>query len=102
EIGNYAEMKQVRVGDRTKVHHKSYLGDAWVGADVNIGPDPGVPQDRKSTRLNSSHLVRSYAVFCLKKKKFSVARKSGHRSDRPPAFSTRLTGFLQFQHPLIP
>src|SRR5256885_5179960 len=28
----------------------------------------GVP-DRKSTRLNSSHLVISYAVFCLKKKK---------------------------------
>jgi len=37
EVGNYAEMKQVRVGDRTKVHHKSYLGDAWIGADVNIG-----------------------------------------------------------------
>src|SRR5256885_11146045 len=28
-----------------------------------------VNQDRKSTRLNSSHLVISYAVFCLKKKK---------------------------------
>src|SRR5256885_7325894 len=28
-------------------------------------------QDRKSTRLNSSHLVISYAVFCLKKKKTS-------------------------------
>src|SRR5256885_3758302 len=27
-----------------------------------------VPGDRKSTRLNSSHLVISYAVFCLKKK----------------------------------
>src|SRR5256885_6846669 len=27
------------------------------------------PGDRKSTRLNSSHLVISYAVFCLKKKK---------------------------------
>src|SRR5256885_10183702 len=27
------------------------------------------PPDRKSTRLNSSHLVISYAVFCLKKKK---------------------------------
>src|SRR5256885_9749194 len=27
-----------------------------------------VDQDRKSTRLNSSHLVISYAVFCLKKK----------------------------------
>src|SRR2546426_4734145 len=33
--------------------------------------DAGEPQrlDRKSTRLNSSHLVISYAVFCLKKKK---------------------------------
>src|SRR2546426_5763577 len=29
---------------------------------------PARPQDRKSTRLNSSHLVISYAVFCLKKK----------------------------------
>src|SRR5436305_3482277 len=28
-----------------------------------------VPQDRKSTRLNSSHVRISYAVFCLKKKK---------------------------------
>src|SRR6266850_3116803 len=33
-------------------------------------PFPQVgPEDRKSTRLNSSHLVISYAVFCLKKKK---------------------------------
>src|SRR2546426_5705436 len=31
--------------------------------------DESVQQDRKSTRLNSSHLVISYAVFCLKKKK---------------------------------
>src|ERR671910_1979705 len=30
---------------------------------------PGLRRDRKSTRLNSSHLVISYAVFCLKKKK---------------------------------
>src|SRR5256885_10271930 len=30
---------------------------------------PGLAPDRKSTRLNSSHLVISYAVFCLKKKK---------------------------------
>src|SRR5256885_5059958 len=28
--------------------------------------------DRKSTRLNSSHLVISYAVFCLKKKKMTI------------------------------
>src|SRR3712207_9369681 len=32
------------------------------------GPDHGL-QDRKSTRLNSSHANISYAVFCLKKKK---------------------------------
>src|SRR5256885_4117087 len=34
------------------------------------GRAAGAPgEDRKSTRLNSSHLVISYAVFCLKKKK---------------------------------
>src|SRR5205807_4122875 len=32
-------------------------------------PESAIVQDRKSTRLNSSHLVISYAVFCLKKKK---------------------------------
>src|SRR2546426_5587573 len=31
-------------------------------------------RDRKSTRLNSSHLVISYAVFCLKKKKYIISR----------------------------
>src|SRR2546426_1688554 len=34
--------------------------------------DAEVGQDRKSTRLNSSHLVISYAVFCLKKKKMTT------------------------------
>src|SRR2546426_7399595 len=31
-------------------------------------------RDRKSTRLNSSHLVISYAVFCLKKKKIKIIK----------------------------
>src|SRR2546426_5388295 len=38
-------------------------------------------QDRKSTRLNSSHLVISYAVFCLKKKNtclWLTNRQAGH------------------------
>src|SRR5256885_2889201 len=39
---------------------------------------PGTFLDRKSTRLNSSHLVISYAVFCLKKKKKSRLTASGH------------------------
>src|SRR5947199_2186851 len=34
--------------------------------------------DRKSTRLNSSHLGISYAVFCLKKKKKNVEHKHDH------------------------
>src|SRR5256885_11218148 len=37
-------------------------------------------EDRKSTRLNSSHLVISYAVFCLKKKKHM---KKTSTSDKP-------------------
>src|SRR5256885_12954524 len=55
------------------------------------GPGP----DRKSTRLNSSHLVISYAVFCLKKKKkHSEGGLSGRlksdRSDRLSTLSTSL------------
>src|SRR5256885_7992573 len=37
------------------------------------GRSRGPGADRKSTRLNSSHLVISYAVFCLKKKKKNKA-----------------------------
>src|SRR5436190_7484599 len=35
---------------------------------AHSSPPPGFVRDRKSTRLNSSHTVISYAVFCLKKK----------------------------------
>src|SRR5256885_7349279 len=42
-------------------------------ADEALRTNPSMPsQDRKSTRLNSSHLVISYAVFCLKKKTCSA------------------------------
>jgi bifunctional UDP-N-acetylglucosamine pyrophosphorylase / glucosamine-1-phosphate N-acetyltransferase len=37
EIGNYAEIKKSRLGARVRQHHFSYLGDAQVGDDVNIG-----------------------------------------------------------------
>src|SRR5690349_22761883 len=45
-----------------------------AGRVAPAGPLPGrgyafYAQDRKSTRLNSSHVENSYAVFCLKKKK---------------------------------
>src|SRR5436305_9958544 len=42
----------------------------WAGWSTRCWPSPArTPQDRKSTRLNSSHVRISYAVFCLKKKK---------------------------------
>src|SRR5256885_2521247 len=51
--------------------------------------------DRKSTRLNSSHLVISYAVFCLKKKKQPA------RSDIPSSHRTVDSSRRQ-SHPLRP
>src|SRR5687768_18094548 len=44
------------------------LMEAW-GYKIKIGETIGKREDRKSTRLNSSHGYISYAVFCLKKKK---------------------------------
>src|SRR5258708_39935004 len=55
-------------------------GDNWVIEGVALVKNPGnvrldftkaTPSDRKSTRLNSSHQIISYAVFCLKKKKIA-------------------------------
>src|SRR5258705_8312597 len=45
--------------------------DAIVEVKKERGVDRVFIKDRKSTRLNSSHLGISYAVFCLKKKNFS-------------------------------
>src|SRR5256885_7123960 len=54
-------------------------GATYRRTTSNFIPQPGtLPQefqDRKSTRLNSSHLVISYAVFCLKKKKIPERTK---------------------------
>src|SRR5256885_12812263 len=56
------ESEQLRVKARAALH----IG----GDDVHVIEcvDAHAQLDRKSTRLNSSHLVISYAVFCLKKK----------------------------------
>src|SRR5690625_6605691 len=50
------------VGDRADRH----LGDVEAGVELL---EHATGEDRKSTRLNSSHVAISYAVFCLKKKK---------------------------------
>src|SRR5438552_14516889 len=41
----------------------------WRDCPPPLRPSRAPPRDRKSTRLNSSHQIISYAVFCLKKKK---------------------------------
>src|SRR3712207_7838490 len=64
-----------RDGDRQRAQ-RHLLGRPRVAAAAHLGElpaqprgfDDGVPRDRKSTRLNSSHANISYAVFCLKKK----------------------------------
>src|SRR5579864_8752333 len=67
-------------------------------------------QDRKSTRLNSSHMSISYAVFCLKKKKNNQRKRRIHRKTNPVLVghkfhsgysSTRLQGTVHFFHQLF-
>src|SRR3712207_9017788 len=64
-------------------------GDAPACEGTGISARPVQPalldvlQDRKSTRLNSSHANISYAVFCLKKKKNILVLQSTHLHFRP-------------------
>src|SRR5256885_2401028 len=61
-------------------------GIAGVAAAYHLAVRRGVTDvvlDRKSTRLNSSHLVISYAVFCLKKKKNNSMPYLLHKSRMP-------------------
>src|SRR5699024_11933978 len=53
---------------------RSFLPPRWWAG--------GCPtEDRKSTRLNSSHVSISYAVFCLKKKNNEIVHTRGERED---------------------
>src|SRR3989442_6662383 len=53
-----------------------------------------LPGDRKSTRLNSSHVRISYAVFCLKKKKHSkLSQSSCAITSRPSSYARDPTGW---------
>src|SRR3989454_9266146 len=62
---------EVRGLDPADVRARRHAGEAAgevVPRAAVVAREPDVAVDRKSTRLNSSHLVISYAVFCLKKK----------------------------------
>src|SRR2546426_2924659 len=67
-------VAQVReAGEERRPHHRARRSDRGHPRSQPHPPANRLRQperrDRKSTRLNSSHLVISYAVFCLKKKK---------------------------------
>src|SRR4051812_1872487 len=68
-IGSHLAEELTRRGNRVRV-----VDSFITGKRRNLAHLPGVElldsrKDRKSTRLNSSHMSISYAVFCLKKKK---------------------------------
>src|SRR5437588_1370017 len=65
-------LGQTRERERGKQHHRALREVEYARGledQHEAERDQRVEEDRKSTRLNSSHTVISYAVFCLKKKK---------------------------------
>src|SRR5690242_21627242 len=66
EMDKAAQLMQALPPDRA-ARDMSAAVDYVAGLDGVTGDGVGVVGDRKSTRLNSSHMSISYAVFCLKK-----------------------------------
>src|SRR5205807_8875176 len=62
----------LRAGAADRQRRPASAARSTTRAGLPGGWDRVAFEDRKSTRLNSSHLVISYAVFCLKKKKKQV------------------------------
>src|SRR5690625_4586860 len=68
DVRLYDDRIARRVGDLVTVVFEEST-NAKKGASTNISKESDIDLgDRKSTRLNSSHVAISYAVFCLKKK----------------------------------
>src|SRR5256885_8121932 len=64
--------------------HRVTFGEPGTADIDNLYARIGDSADRKSTRLNSSHLVISYAVFCLKKKKPTPHGGSDRQDETSP------------------
>src|SRR5256885_12029403 len=66
------EIYTLSLHDALPIFLLACFKEAWTQAGLRFAgkapPRAKLQGDRKSTRLNSSHLVISYAVFCLKKK----------------------------------
>src|SRR5205085_6384473 len=80
------EAVRVVVGGGGDVVHPVGVRDphrVGLGLEELLGPAVEVTEDRKSTRLNSSHSQISYAVFCLKKKNNTVRHRHANRKMPP-------------------
>src|SRR5438067_5024936 len=87
-LGMQQRLAEEPSGGRARVSHEIGHGprpDELAAAHASLGPEVehviGPAEDRKSTRLNSSHVSISYAVFCLKKKTtrhIKVTEKEGN------------------------
>src|SRR2546426_3128288 len=73
QMGNDLLERQIRL---------DFLGRLGLFAIRSAYRASNHARDRKSTRLNSSHLVISYAVFCLKKKKHDSLKSNRKRQVR--------------------
>src|SRR5258708_24956001 len=68
------------LGDRDEFLPTMHAFDEFFGNLYHLNAEEEPELDRKSTRLNSSHQIISYAVFCLKKKTPLLR----HRASCPP------------------
>src|SRR6266487_3387076 len=108
DLGRHGELRLDALGAHAG-HGLGLLGvldhaedDAGEGSDVArgkeiarvlVGDELGIAlEDRKSTRLNSSHPSNSYAVCCLKKKKRQVRLPRGRRRCRARTAVRRAAG----------
>src|SRR2546422_1914522 len=90
----YTTLFRSQKQDQRELHHESmslHIGTSLLRCDRTrtIRPGPTTEEtcrlqgDRKSTRLNSSHGYISYAVFCLKKKKYNKKQISDSVQHKP-------------------
>src|SRR3989442_9575937 len=86
EVERVTELKRTESETIVETIFESIIESLQKGEKIEIrgfGRDSIMLSDRKSTRLNSSHVRISYAVFCLKKKK--SRRTPDPRGDPLPA-----------------
>ena len=78
DVGNYAELKNARLGAGCKQHHMSYLGDAEVGEGANIGAGTITANYDGTNKYPHDHRRRR-----LHRRRHDDRRAARHREGRP-------------------